>query len=527
MDANLAQIIETSKKHLETIFDSITDPIIIVGKDKKIQRLNAAALSLFQVEDFRGAVGSDCRNLLYKCNEDCDFCPQEEIFKSQQKLFIQTERISGGTLKIFDIHFFPLHNKEGKVDAIVEHFVDITSGEFAKRDLQKAYTTIMDELKIASAVQESILPKKLPSAKELKFSICYEPASNVGGDFYDLFEMEDGKIGILIADVSGHGIPAAFIAAMTQMSLYLHIPNVSNARELLKRVNTDLFHKLRMDHFVSAFLLIFDPLHNSIQYSRAGHPAIILIKKNGEVRKLSTKGFFLGIMKDGGYIQHELELEKGDRLFLYTDGITELDGKSGKSGVDRFINILKSSRHFEIEEVTKLIQAEIKDFSIHEKANDDITYLIVECQSDSVHELYEFNKDFGGARSIVLKKSRHPLDFNDIISEILKKMDSAEFPDGLIRKCKFILYELFDLFYKTKLEEDTSIIAAYRISGEDLILSITDSRFNSDTNFMDVYASVPEYQSTLDSIENFMDEIEFAHDGKKIVIRKNNPSALN
>lgn len=527
MDLKLSKLIETSKKHLETIFDSITDPIVIIGLDKKVQRLNNAALTLFEIKSFKDVIGSDCRKALHNCEKDCNFCIQNKIIEKKEKHTVHYERVADGTLKIYEVRFFPLLTKDKEIESIVEHYVDITSGELAKRDLQKAYATIMDELEVASSVQESILPKKLPAAKELRFSIHYQPASNVGGDFYDLFEMEDGKIGLLIADVSGHGIPAAFIAAMTQMSLYLHIPELINARELLKKINTDLFNKLRMDHFVSAFLLIFDPLHNSIQYSRAGHPAVILIKKNGEIRKLTTKGFFLGIMKDGGYIQHEVELEKGDRLFLYTDGITELDGVSGKSGVDRFINILKSSRNFDLDDVSKLIQAEIEDFSITDKLNDDLTYLLIECTKDSCQKTFKFEEDFDGAKSIILKRAKHPLDFNDIIAEILKKMDNYEFPDNLIRKCKFVLYEIFDLFNKTKTSNTTEIIAAYRVTPDQLIFSLTDNRFTSDENCMDIYSANPEYQGILDSIEDFMDDTIFAYDGRKIVIKKKNPSVIN
>lgn len=213
-------------------------------------------------------------------------------------------------------------------------------------ELKKAYAVVDRELKVVADIQRSLLPKEIPSIPTLSLAAYYQTSQWAGGDYYDFFPLPDGKWGLLIADVSGHGTPAAVLMAVTH-SLAHGFPGPHDPPSaLLNRVNHQLSTLYTADNeaFVTAFYGIYDPATRRLSYSSAGHNPPRL-KRRGEPDIESLDGarrLPLGLFADEVYEDVTLALRPGDRLAFYTDGITEAVAADGRMfGVDRLDEVLR------------------------------------------------------------------------------------------------------------------------------------------------------------------------------------------
>ena len=212
-------------------------------------------------------------------------------------------------------------------------------------ELKKAYGVVERELKVVADIQRSLLPKSIPAIPGLGIATHYQTSQWAGGDYYDFFSLPDGKWGILIADVSGHGTPAAVLMAVTH-SLAHGFPGPHDPPSaLLNRVNQQLSTLYTADNeaFVTAFYGIYDPKTRKLSYSSAGHNPPRL-KRCGQVEIESLDGarsLPLGLFADEVYHDSTLELYSGDRLAFYTDGITEAVAADGRMfGLERLDDFL-------------------------------------------------------------------------------------------------------------------------------------------------------------------------------------------
>ncbi len=212
-------------------------------------------------------------------------------------------------------------------------------------ELKKAYGVVERELKVVADIQRSLLPKTIPTIATLDVAASYQTSQWAGGDYYDFFPRPDGKWGLLIADVSGHGTPAAVLMAVTH-SLAHGFPGPHDPPSaLLDRVNNQLSTLYTADNeaFVTAFYGVYDPSTRRLSYSSAGHNPPRL-KRRGQVEVESLDGarrLPLGLFADEAYEDTVLQLRPGDRLAFYTDGITEAIAADGRMyGLDRLDAIL-------------------------------------------------------------------------------------------------------------------------------------------------------------------------------------------
>ena len=193
-----------------------------------------------------------------------------------------------------------------------------------------------NELKDARKIQFSILPKSLPQHDHAKLTATYIPFEAVGGDLYDLWKLDEHRLGLFIADVTGHGLAAAFLGAMTKMAM-TYAPQ-TRPDEILKSVNDGLAALMPEGRFVTALMAIVDFSNDTLYCARAGHPPLYLWKhQEKKVEMLTPNGLPLGVMGGMDYQQIETQLEPGDKFVMVTDGITEtidMDGNIlGNEGV--------------------------------------------------------------------------------------------------------------------------------------------------------------------------------------------------
>ncbi len=267
--------------------------------------------------------------------------------------------------------------------------------EKALTDLKIKDDQIQKQLDMASVIQRSILPTKIDDWNELKFSVRYNAMEKIGGDFYDVFQLKDNKIGILIADVSGHGIPAALVTAMAKIS-FGNAGFISDSpKRIFQDVNKNIIDHMKTQDYMTCFMAVIDDDYN-ITYSNASHQkAIIYRKETGTVELLDTNGLFIGALEEARdtYEEKTTKLEYGDRLILYTDGIPEAQNRNREEySNENFEKSILKYRDQNLEEFTEAILRDVNNHIGEMGAIDDISLLIVELVSDEAIDLIKNSK---------------------------------------------------------------------------------------------------------------------------------------
>jgi sigma-B regulation protein RsbU (phosphoserine phosphatase) len=205
------------------------------------------------------------------------------------------------------------------------------------------------------------------------------PARELGGDFYDFFVIGEDEIGLVIADVSGKGVPAAFFMAISRTVLQSSAREGRSAGDCLAETNSILCEQNPLDMFVTVFYGILNLRTGELSYANGGHNPPIIVRESGEVAELPvTGGIAMGIMPGFSYDQGSLKLDKGDTLFLYTDGISEaMDTEGREFTVDRLVASLSESHRQSLDIVVSNVTDAVSRFVGDAPQHDDITYLVV------------------------------------------------------------------------------------------------------------------------------------------------------
>lgn len=239
------------------------------------------------------------------------------------------------------------------------------------------------EYNIAKQIQMSVLPtnfREFSNAMEFEVSATIQPAKGVGGDFYDYFKIDKDHIAIVIADVSGKGVPAALFMMISKILIDTRTKPGITTGDILSEVNSQLCINNDVGMFVTAFLGILDIRTGKLQYSNAGHtPPLLYRYKKGFSWLNVTKNLFLAGMEDTEYATDEIQLTPGDMILLYTDGVTEAKNKDNNQFTkEKLLDVVNSfsAEHMTLDEIIASIKEEIDIFVGSEPQNDDITMLI-------------------------------------------------------------------------------------------------------------------------------------------------------
>lgn len=235
------------------------------------------------------------------------------------------------------------------------------------------------DLDAARDLQRLLLPKELPIWKDYRISAEYIPMESVAGDFYDVIPLEDGQWGIFVCDVSGHGVPAAFIASMVKMSLDQVARRFSKPSLLLSNLNERLTGKIGKN-FVTAFYAVFNPATGELVFANAGHTQPIhVFSDSGDQRLLSSAGMMLGFKADPAFADVTTRLGKGERIVIYTDGVVECRNPAGELfGDGRFAAALGARSMRSGEEAVRNVLRAMQEFTGKSDFDDDITLVVLE-----------------------------------------------------------------------------------------------------------------------------------------------------
>jgi serine phosphatase RsbU (regulator of sigma subunit) len=191
---------------------------------------------------------------------------------------------------------------------------------------------IEQELRVARRIQQASLPKEVPILEGWQSAPYYQPAREVGGDFYDFFELDEGRLGVVVGDATGKGVPAALVAEATSNMLRALSQGLgsSSPGEVLERVNETLLARIPPNMFVTCFYRVLDPKSASLSYANAGHDLPYLRRRNSEAEELRARGMPLGLMPGMRYEEKEIVLEKGESVLFYSDGLVEAHDPKGE-----------------------------------------------------------------------------------------------------------------------------------------------------------------------------------------------------
>jgi sigma-B regulation protein RsbU (phosphoserine phosphatase) len=247
--------------------------------------------------------------------------------------------------------------------------------------------TINKELEIACRIQSSILPQSVPTLAGLEIAARYVPMSAVAGDFYDFLCINEKRVGILVADVTGHGVPAALIASMLKVAFRGQADHAHDPARVLTGLNRSLCGNFEA-HFVTAAYLFVDLEKRLLHYSAAAHPALMLVSgAAGNVLEIEENGLMLGMFPEAVYSSVEICVGPGDRCLLYTDGILEARNAAGEEfGKSRCKEFLKTQRDIPTALFANALLENIAGFSGHNSArvqDDDITLLVLDFQRET------------------------------------------------------------------------------------------------------------------------------------------------
>jgi len=243
---------------------------------------------------------------------------------------------------------------------------------------ERRLLSIEKELEVARQLQFSILPTAIPEVQNIRIAVSYRPMTSVAGDFYEFVAADGKRIGFLVADVTGHGVPAALIASMIKVATQSVEACAHDPRQVLRGLNRILFKQLH-EQFVSAAYLWIDTEHGKALYSAAGHPPLLRWREGG-MERIESNGLLFGVIPEPDYPVCELAIRTGERLFLYTDGLIEPQNASGESFGDRQLEeVIRKNQSRPPAELLEQILSEIRDWQPASlPQQDDITLVVID-----------------------------------------------------------------------------------------------------------------------------------------------------
>jgi serine phosphatase RsbU (regulator of sigma subunit) len=191
---------------------------------------------------------------------------------------------------------------------------------------------VEQELELARSIQQASLPNEVPTLEGWQIAPFYQPAREVGGDFYDFFELDDDRMGVVVGDATGKGVPAALVVSATSSMLraVARVLGSSSPGEVLSQVNETLSARIPQNMFVTCFYAILDPKSATLSYANAGHDLPYLRRSDGDVEELRARGMPLGLMPAMGYEENEIELGADEGVLFYSDGLVEAHDPNGE-----------------------------------------------------------------------------------------------------------------------------------------------------------------------------------------------------
>jgi sigma-B regulation protein RsbU (phosphoserine phosphatase) len=253
-----------------------------------------------------------------------------------------------------------------------------------ERDLQ-----MTSNLKVAAKIQKRLLPHELPQLEPFRFAVAFHGHDQVTGDYHDFLPIDSDRLGVLIADASGHGVPAAFVSVMAKMCCNAYCLGLDSPAAMLGTMNEHLGDLIDSEHFITMFAAVLDRSNLALTYARAGHPLPFLYRAStGDVWTLDASGAMIGVMPDPVFENQRIDLEPGDKLLLFTDGVPECRNPLDQVlGTGPLASFLKREGHRSCTDLLHALENELSSFRAGRRFDDDVTIIIIEVPSSQTSRL--------------------------------------------------------------------------------------------------------------------------------------------
>jgi phosphoserine phosphatase RsbU/P len=402
--------LKESNGFLNLLMDNMTSAVFLVDKDIRVQQFNDSFKKLFSKTEAElinklcgNAIGcaftidenqlcgktSNCGNCVLRDSVFRAFVEKVPTVKAKlhREFYIGRQRV--------DKHFlfssmYLSYRDEEMILIIVD---DMTEMETQRLWLAEKQKRLDEDLKSAAEIQKSLLPGTFPQVGNCRFAAKFIPSERVGGDIFNVFELDEQRMIIYILDVSGHGVPAAMVTVSVSQMLCpttgffcshtgsrssVGETELASPRKVLQAL--DMNYPLeRFDKYFTMSYVVINHLESTIVSCNAGHPAPILLRSDGRIELLDQGGTIVGM---GGVIPFEEEvkkLEHGDKIIFYTDGLTEYSNAAGEEyGVKRLNEILTSLTALSAQETLDTIVSSVMEFGDNVSPSDDITLVVVD-----------------------------------------------------------------------------------------------------------------------------------------------------
>lgn len=258
---------------------------------------------------------------------------------------------------------------------------DITERKRAQRELQEN----QEQFRVAREIQQRLFPKSAPALQGYDIAGASYPAEATGGDYFDYLPMLNDRVGIILGDVTGHGVGPALLMAETRAYLRVLTGRREDVGEILTRANVVLAEDVGAERFVTLFMARLDPAKRLFAYASAGHPAGYIINAESNVKAtLPRTGVPLGIRPDTQYLSSpEMLLERGDLIVVITDGIEETMGSDNSLfGIDRVLDVIRANRNRQAREIVEALYQSVRQFARNAPQADDVTAIVIKVLSE-------------------------------------------------------------------------------------------------------------------------------------------------
>jgi serine phosphatase RsbU (regulator of sigma subunit)/anti-sigma regulatory factor (Ser/Thr protein kinase)/PAS domain-containing protein len=383
----------TAVRHrLMTVVDAVDEAIVFSDRQGVLRVVNRRAAELFDIEpdDFLGLLGVQLQRTLARKTEDPEgFMETFQEVRDDPELEIRRdiEQIIPKR-RALRLYSSPALDEKGVLVGRIDVYTDLTESVQRAAEIERLYD---EARRIAESYQRSLLPDSVPSLPRLTFVAHYVPAAGeraVCGDFYDFVSLPDGRAGVVLGDVCGIGPRAVGDGALTRYTLATFADQDSHPGRLLERMNAHLHDHLPIDRFVRMLFGVLDPERAVFEYSNAGHvPPVIYRCKSDEVQWLGEGGIALGVEEDSQYKLGRVELEPGDMLVLYTDGVTEAPRRGRPYGQGRLADLVEAYGRGTPGEMSQSIRRSVDTWVEDGQLRDDLAVLVCQVVPDSaIHE---------------------------------------------------------------------------------------------------------------------------------------------
>ncbi|MGB7567914.1 MAG: SpoIIE family protein phosphatase [Chitinivibrionales bacterium] len=391
------------------------------------------------------------------------------------------------------------------------------------------HSAMEEDLLLARKIQAAMVPQRMPAIEGLEMASLYLPSGAVGGDLFDVIQLTEDVLVLVIFDVAGHGVSAALISAMAKVSFSNHIRSVTSPRAVMERVNAEMIQNISADYYLTAIVAYLDMHDNKLTYCNAGHAYPIIFRRNERVlMPLCSTGVFVGVSDKGYYEEKSVHCNPGDWLFLFTDGIYRMFRADNELLSRKLLEkeLLNLPAGGSPQSFVASLQKRHDCRNLDNDADDDVTAVVIEFLTQSRKNQIKEKLGFKWDDPVYLQYISYFEEMDKAAASILSSMDSLGYPDESIRKMKIILTELFAnaIYHGNKGDHSKKVTIGHIINKKKILVSIMDEGDGFDP------AGIPD--PTLPEnlvkdcgrglyiVHTYVDKVEFNAKGNRVTVIK-------